>query len=141
MEKLRLMPYFFALLCLVLWLIVPAQDTPETAYDEYAPCENTLVFSVTVTRSGSVARFVPLGCFLFRMGRVRELGQHRVHHRNRLVPSHLGVLHHSKSHTSLLNSRTFIHLSSRLARALSQRTQHLAMREQQHSFLKDSVSG
>lgn len=79
MGKLHSTFYFVALLWLGVWLIVPAQDIPETAYDESEPAayEHTLVFLVAVSRSVSAAKLVRPNRSLFPLSCLSGFCKHR----------------------------------------------------------------
>ena len=90
----------FVLLVFGVSLAVPAEDVPETAYDESEslPCESTSVFSIAVPKTVAQAPAVRIRVPLFRLGSLRRFGTQRLDHRTGSpypISDSLTILDHS----------------------------------------------
>jgi hypothetical protein len=78
-------PAFIVIVALVLGasFAIPAEDVPETAYDESEslPCERTPVFSITVSESVAEAPAAQICRFRIRCNSLRGSGAKRLERR------------------------------------------------------------
>lgn len=100
MRKPRSVLIFLLLLGFGLSLAVPAEDVPETPYDESEtlPYERTPLFSITVTQpSDRTAKAEPRSDSLLRFNSSTKRGQRRREESARLhrVPNLLTILNHA----------------------------------------------